>query len=79
MTDEITVHGYAHSGATHSANEKPREPLVHILGFAAGGDLQSMSFHPRHAEEVCKHIMRAARAARRNKNYKHELKGVSDT
>lgn len=73
MSQEISVHGYAHSGGP-----KPRKPLVHVMAFADGGDLQSISFHPEYAERFCDAIMKAARAAKRNRSTEIKLKSVSD-
>lgn len=75
MSEDFAIHGYAHAGGSSA---KKRQPMIHIMAIEPFGDLSSISFHPKYAEEFCAAIMKAARAARRNKNFNLKLEHVQD-
>lgn len=68
MSDDITVYGYRVNTPNWNRDKNyERDPLVHIIGHVdCGGDIQSISFHPKYAEDFCKAIMKAAKHALRN-------------
>lgn len=79
MSEDFSIHGYAHAGGGSIGTKKPkRQPMVHVLAHEPFGDVTSLSFHPNYAEEFCAAIMKAARAARRNKNFAIKLEHIQD-
>jgi len=75
VSEDFSVHGYGHSGVPQENGK--RSPLVHILAVDCC-DVTSLSFHPEYAERVCEAIMKAARAAKRNRHVSYKLQSVSD-
>lgn len=63
-TKELTIHGYPHDGPRDSGGrvKGKREPLVHLLASNDWGGVDSITFHPDHADAIGKAIIEMGRS-----------------
>ena len=73
---KLVIHGYADD---HNGYGIVPEPLVHILYTEGAGDLQSISFAPSKANQICKAILRAAERAQDDKDTQTTFKWTTET
>jgi hypothetical protein len=59
MADTITVYTITND----MKGKRPRQPLVQVIATGECADIQSFSFHPKHAAALARAIRAAGKAA----------------